>query len=201
MKSTPIFPKILAIFIAILMIWSFIQPYSREVWIAEMVPVILVFLLLIVTYPKFQFSTFAYVLMSGWLIMHTIGAHYTFERVPFNWGSELLSGWLGEGRNHFDRVAHYIIGFYSFPIAELLVRKRWANVITAGLFGLFSIMSIAAAYEIIEWQYAVQEGGGIAFLGSQGDIWDAQKDMLADTLGAITALMLFYWQRPDKKCA
>lgn len=203
MKSTPIFPKILAIFIAALMIWSFIQPYSREVWIAEMVPVILVFLLLIVTYPKFQFSTFAYVLMSGWLIMHTIGAHYTFERVPFNWGSELLSGWLGEGRNHFDRVAHYIIGFYSFPIAELLVRKRWANVITAGLFGLFSIMSIAAAYEIIEWQYAVQEGGdaGIAFLGSQGDIWDAQKDMLADTLGAMTALMLFYWQRPDKKCA
>ncbi|OBX08252.1 membrane protein [Gallibacterium salpingitidis] len=203
MKSTPIFPKILAIFIAALMIWSFIQPYSREVWIAEMVPVILVFLLLIVAYPKFQFSTLAYVLMSGWLIMHTIGAHYTFERVPFTWGSELLSGWLGDGRNHFDRVAHYIIGFYSFPIAELLVRKRWANVITAGLFGLFSIMSIAAAYEIIEWQYAVQEGGdaGIAFLGSQGDIWDAQKDMLADTLGAITALMLFYWQRPDKKCA
>ena len=103
----------------------------------------------------------------------------------------------------FDRVAHYIIGFYSFPIAELLIRKRWANVVTAGLFGLFSIMSIAAAYEIIEWQYAVREGGeaGIAFLGSQGDIWDAQKDMLADTLGAITALILFYCYRPDKRCA
>lgn len=197
-----VIPKILALLISCLMVWSFIQPYSRDVWIAEMTPVILVFLLLVVTYPKFQFSALAYVLMSGWLIMHTIGAHYTFERVPFAFVSELLSGWLGEGRNHFDRVAHYIIGFYSFPIAELLVRKRWANVITAGLFGLFSIMSIAAAYEIIEWQYAVQEGGdaGIAFLGSQGDVWDAQKDMLADTLGAITALVLFYWHRPDKRC-
>ncbi|OBX04276.1 membrane protein [Gallibacterium genomosp. 3] len=203
MKLSSTSPIILAIFIAGLMIWSFIEPYSQDVWIAEMVPVIAVFILLIITYPKFQFSVFAYILMSGWLILHTIGAHYTFEHVPFAWGSELLSGWLGEGRNHFDRVAHYIIGFYSFPIAELLIRKRWANVVTAGLFGLFSIMSIAAAYEIIEWQYAVREGGeaGIAFLGSQGDIWDAQKDMLADTLGAITALILFYCYRPDKRCA
>ncbi|MFC0309572.1 DUF2238 domain-containing protein [Gallibacterium trehalosifermentans] len=202
MMSKSVLPMTLALFIAGLMIWSYLQPYSQDVWLAEMIPVIAVFLLLIITYPKFQFSLFAYVLMSGWLVLHTIGAHYTFELVPFSWGSQLLSGWLGEGRNHFDRVAHYIIGFYSFPIAELLVRKGWANAITAGLFGLFSIMSIAAAYEIIEWQYAVREGGeaGIAFLGSQGDVWDAQKDMLADTLGALTALILFYWQRPDKKC-
>ena len=61
-------------------------------------------------------------------------------------------------------------------------------------------MSVAAAYEIIEWQYAVIEGGdaGVEFLGSQGDVWDAQKDMLADTLGAATSLLLFLMVRPDK---
>ena len=67
-------------------------------------------------------------------------------------------------------------------------------------FSLFFIMSVAAAYEIIEWQYAVIDGGnaGIEFLGSQGDIWDAQKDMLADTLGALTALLLYLVVRPDR---
>ena len=68
-------------------------------------------------------------------------------------------------------------------------------------FGLFFIMSVAAAYEMIEWQYAVIEGGdaGVEFLGSQGDVWDAQKDMLADTLGAATSLLLFLMIRPDKR--
>ena len=68
-------------------------------------------------------------------------------------------------------------------------------------FALFFIMSVAASYEIIEWLYAVVEGGnaGIEFLGSQGDVWDAQKDMLADTLGAITALILFVLIRPDRR--
>lgn len=73
----------------------------------------------------------------------------------------------------------------------------------AGFFALFFIMSIAAGYELIEWQYAVIAGGeeGIAFLGLQGDQWDAQKDILADTFGALSALALFYLVRTDKTCA
>lgn len=69
------------------------------------------------------------------------------------------------------------------------------------IFSLFFIMSIAAGYEIIEWWYAAVEGGsaGVEFLGSQGDIWDAQKDMLSDTLGAITSLVMFYFNRQDKR--
>ncbi|MDO9795249.1 DUF2238 domain-containing protein, partial [Glaesserella parasuis] len=126
-----------------------------------------------------------------WMIMHLIGAKYTFANVPFDWANQYLT-FLGEDRNHFDRVAHYIIGFYSFPMAEWLLRKRKCGLGVAFFFSLFFIMSVAATYEIIEWQYAVIEGGnaGIEFLGSQGDIWDAQKDMLADTLGAITALII-----------
>ncbi|MBE2895935.1 DUF2238 domain-containing protein [Pasteurellaceae bacterium HPA106] len=193
LRACHLLPALLCGFILCLLIWSGSAPYSRAVWYAEAIPIIAVFALLVLTYAKFQFSQTAYVLMSAWLIMHTIGAHYTFERVPFAWGSELLSPWLGEGRNHFDRVAHFAIGLYAYPVAELLLRKRACHRTLAILFGLFFIMSLAASYELIEWQYAVIAGGdeGVAFLGSQGDEWDAQKDILADTLGALTALCLF----------
>ncbi|WP_200883579.1 DUF2238 domain-containing protein [Chelonobacter oris] len=194
------FPPFLALCIAAVALWSGIEPYSRAVWYAEVTPIFIVFFALIFTYRRFQFSHWAYILMSLWLILHLIGAHYTFELVPFEWANRWLSGWLGEERNHFDRAAHFIIGFYSFPMAEWLLRRKLCGPVLAGFFSLFFIMSIAAGYELIEWQYAVIAGGddGIAFLGSQGDEWDAQKDILADTLGALTALALFYLVRTDK---
>ncbi len=192
-NSRPVLPALLAAIIGGLIIWSGIIPHDRIVWYAEIIPIITVYLLLIITYRRFQFSLTAYMMMSFWLILHTIGAHYTFAEVPFEWGNRLLSPLLGEGRNHFDRVGHYVIGFYSYPMAEFLLRRRLCGVKVAVFFALFFVMSIAAGYEIIEWQYAVRQGGdaGLAFLGSQGDNWDAQKDMLADTLGAITALVIF----------
>ncbi len=194
-------PLILTVIITITAICSGFSPTDRAVWYAETMPIFMVLTLLIVTYPKFQFSNFAYILMSFWIILHLIGAKYTFANVPFEWANQYLEPFLGVGRNHFDRVAHYVIGFYSFPVAEFVLRNKKATLGTALCLGLFFIMSLAATYEIIEWQYAVIEGGnaGVEFLGSQGDIWDAQKDMLADTLGAITALILFLIARPDLK--
>ncbi|MFD1806971.1 DUF2238 domain-containing protein [Pasteurella oralis] len=196
------FPLLLAMIIVLILVWSGIEPFSRAVWYAEVLPILLILGLLVVTYRIFQFSHLAYCLMSLWMILHLIGAHYTFEHVPFDWGNRLLSAWLGEERNHFDRVAHYAIGFYSFPMAEWLLRRKLCSPALAGFFSLFFIMSVAASYELIEWQYAVIAGGeaGAAFLGSQGDSWDAQKDILADMLGAITALVLFYLVRTDKQC-
>lgn len=200
-KPSPIFPLFLAILISAIALWSGLNPADRTVWYAEVAPIFLVFGLLVASYSRFQFSHLAYLLMSFWLIMHLIGAKYTFANVPFDWANRLLSPFLGEERNHFDRVAHYIIGFYSFPMAEWLLRTRKCGLGVAFFFSLFFIMSVAASYEIIEWQYAVIEGGnaGIEFLGSQGDIWDAQKDMLADTLGALTALLIYLIARPDRR--
>lgn len=200
-KTSHIIPLLLTVFIAALIVWSGINPSDRAVWYAEILPVSTVFVALIATYRLFRFSNLAYVFMSFWLIMHTVGAHYTFADVPFDWANRLLAPFLGEGRNHFDRVGHYIIGFYAFPMAEWLTRRRLAGLGVAVFFALFFIMAVAAAYEIIEWQYAVIDGGsaGIEFLGSQGDVWDAQKDMLADTLGALTSLALFLVLRPDKR--
>ena len=101
---------------------------------------------------------------------------------------------FGFERNHYDRVAHFSVGFYAFAIAEALVaRKLVARSWIACAFGVFAIGTVAAVYEIIEWIYAATAGGdaGAAFLGSQGDIWDAQKDMLADISGAIFATGLW----------
>lgn len=201
-RTTPsrTFPAALAMLFVAVAVWSGISPADRAVWWAEVIPVFIVFAALVLTYSLFRFSNTAYLLMSLWLLMHTVGAHYTFANVPFEWGNRLLTPLLGPDRNHYDRLAHYIIGFYSFPMAEWLLRRRLCGLKLALFFSLFFIMSVAAAYEIIEWLYAVIEGGnaGIEFLGSQGDIWDAQKDMLADTLGALTALVIFLLVRPDK---
>lgn len=194
-------PIILLIGFIILTIWSGISPANRAVWYAEAIPILAVVGALVATYRRFQFSLIAYILMSFWITMHMIGAHYTFAEVPFDWANRLLAPFLGENRNHFDRVGHYVIGFYSYPMAEWLLRKKKCGLGLALWFSLFFIISLAGIYEVIEWQYAVIEGGdaGIEFLGSQGDIWDAQKDILADTLGAITALILYVFIRPDLK--
>ena len=179
--------------------WLAIEPVSRTVWIAEVIPVVLVFMLLVLTFGVFRFSDIAYTLMAVWLFWHTLGGHFTFANVPFDWFSDLT----GSERNQFDRIGHFSVGFYAYPMMEWLLRKRYCGPVTAGFFALFFIMSIAAGYEIIEWWYAAAEGGeaGVEFLGSQGDVWDAQKDMLADTLGALAAIALYGFTRPDKLAA
>jgi putative membrane protein len=187
------FPHLLAACYAGVWILLALEPVSRTVWWAENIPVLLVFGGLVLTFRGFRFSNLAYALMTPWLVLHTIGGHFTFANVPF----DAVSSLFGFGRNHFDRIAHFSIGLYAFPIVELLRRKGLAGAFTSALFGIFAIMALAATYEIIEWWYADLEGGeaGIEFLGSQGDIWDAQKDMLADTLGAVCATLLHWLAR------
>ena len=129
--------------------------------------------------------------MSVFIALHTIGGHFTFARVPF----DFVTDTFGFERNHYDRVAHFSVGFYAFAIAELMWKKQWATSrIILALFPIFSILTVAAGYEIVEWQFAisVDAEAGTAVLGSQGDIWDAQKDMTADGLGAILATALFF---------
>lgn len=184
------FPHGVAGIFAIFWIFLAISPVDRDVWWAENIPLIAVFIALVTTSKSFRFSDLSYFFMACWLFWHTIGGHYTFANVPF---FADFSTWLGFERNHFDRVGHFMIGFYAYPIVELLRRKNWVQGIPSLLFGLFAIMALAAGYEIVEWIYAVTKGGsaGIEFLGSQGDVWDAQKDMLCDTLGAIFSLLFF----------
>ena len=174
-------------------LWSYLHAYDVNVWYVEISSVVFVVLLLTLTYKKFQFSNLAYFIVFLWIFLHTIGACYTFERVPF-----LNSiGFFGEGRNNFDRLAHFIIGISSFLVSEFVYRKRIISSLKfSAFFGIIFIMALANFWELIEWIYAAVDGGdvGLAFLGSQGDIWDAQKDMLMDTLGAIFGSIVFYFK-------
>jgi len=174
-----------------------ISPYDRAVWWAENIPVLLIVSVLVLISRGFRFSNTSYVLMVIFIILHTIGGHYTFERVPF----AAVSEFFGFERNHYDRVAHFSVGLYAYPIAEVLMVKRLVHTRwIIALFPVFAIAAVAGAYEILEWQYALNSDptAGIAVLGSQGDIWDAQKDILADTLGALLAMVLFFVQHWDE---
>ncbi|WP_345222014.1 DUF2238 domain-containing protein [Hymenobacter koreensis] len=190
------FPKLLlgaylALFTALA-----ITPYSRSTWVAENLPIVLIVAVLVVLYLRgTRFSNLAYALMSVLIFLHTIGGHYTFERVPFEWFNQLF----GFQRNMYDRVAHVSVGFFAFAILEQIdrtntIRVRWV----AYSFALCVIGTVAMSYEVIEWLYADMSDptAGAAFLGSQGDIWDAQKDMLADTSGAVLALAIYAIRSP-----
>ncbi len=188
----------LAIYLVVFVLMA-VNPYDRATWWAENLPVMITVGLLLVTYPWFQFSNIAYALMTLFLCYHTVGGHYTFALTPFEWGNRLLS-WLNmeflfpDGRNNFDRLGHFLVGVFAYPVAELAYRKKWvSSTIMAAVLGIFALGFWGAAYEVIEMAFAVIYGGdsGAAFLGSQGDEWDAQKDMLIDILGAIVTALLF----------
>ncbi len=172
-----------------------IAPYSRSVWYAENVPILALVLFIVILYWRgIRFSSVAYILMFILPFIHTIGGHYTFELVPFDWFNHLF----GFERNMFDRVGHFAVGLYALPIIEYLVgRNLVSKKVVAITYAIFAISFVAVFYEWIEWWYAELFGGssGAAFLGSQGDIWDAQKDMFMDICGAVfTALsyLIYY---------
>ncbi len=190
--------KVLFVGYLVLTTWAGIAPHDRATWWAENIPLFLIVITLVGLYLRgFVFSATAYCLMAVLLFLHTIGGHYTFELVPFGFVTDLF----GFQRNHFDRIAHFSVGFYAYAIAESLVETGAVRSrVVLFLFPVFAIAFVAMGYELIEWWYAALAGGasGAAFLGSQGDIWDAQKDMLADTLGAVVATGLFFWRGKGK---
>lgn len=186
-------PHILLALLLILSLWSFTDAHDTQVWWTEMASVFLLLGTLIYTYRYLTFSNTAYICMSIWCALQIIGAHYTFEYVPF----DSVTQFFGFERNHYDRVAHFAVGLAGIAIAEVLQKQKLVNSISsAACFSVVFMLAIAGLWEITEWLYAEIDGGeaGLAFLGSQGDAWDAQKDMLLDTLGATCGALLFYFQ-------
>jgi len=184
-------PVALLIGYLILSVVLAIHPHDRATWWAENLPIWMIVATLVATHRFFQFSSVAYLMMSVLVYLHTIGGHFTFELVPFDFVTDLF----GFERNNFDRLAHFSVGFYAYAIVEFLWVKRLSpSRWVVSLFAVFAIFAAAATYEIVEWIYAALSDpeAGAAFLGSQGDIWDAQKDMLADGLGSIFAVILFW---------
>lgn len=197
-------PKLLTALLCVYAVLCFIlaiHPIDRATWFAENLTVWIIVAVVLTLYVRgIRFSNAAYCLMGVLIYLHTIGGHYTFALVPFDWITQLF----GFERNHYDRLAHFSVGFYAYAIAEWLWAKRLvANRFLLWTYPVFTIAAIAMSYELIEWVFAVNAApeAGMAYLGSQGDIWDAQKDMLADTLGAITATTFFFWVRGFRRLA
>lgn len=170
--------------------WSAVRPYDRLTWAMEVAPVVLVVPLLAATYRRFVLTDLAYALIALHAVVLIIGGQYTYERMPlFNW----LRDTFELGRNHYDRLGHFVQGFVPAMVIRELLRRtaglpsgRWLFTIV-----VFGCLGVSALYELIEWQAAVWLGSGAdAFLATQGDPWDTQKDMALAGAGAILAQRL-----------
>ncbi len=180
---------LLAIFAAVT-IWSAISPYDPADYLLELVTPLGGAILLVATARWFRFTPLAYRLMCLEGIILLVGAHYTHEKVPlFDW----LKAPMGWQRNHYDRFAHFAVGFLlAVPFRELIVRFSGARGRVASVLAILSVMALACFYEITEWWIAAaaSPGVGAAYLGAQGDVWDAQKDMMLDSIGGIVSVLL-----------
>lgn len=181
---------LLLLIVIAVFIWSIIKPHSLLSWLLEATPAIIVLIILLSTYKKFRLTTLSYFIIAIMAVLMFVGGHYTYSKVPlFNW----IKDTFDFKRNHYDRFGHFIKGMFSIVIRELLLRK---TPLTKGtwLFWITTSISLAisAMYEIIEWMYFIIDKGGKTaknFLGNQGDIWDAQWDMVLTLTGTILALL------------
>jgi putative membrane protein len=167
-----------------------IRPVDRGDWFLENLLVFVTVGLLTFTFRKFRFSNFSYALLAVFLALHALGAHYTYAQVPAGfWLRDLLH----LERNHFDRVIHFGFGLLLlYPVREFLTRHVGARPSWVPWLALASIIAMSSFFEILEAIIAqvVHPDLGAAYLGTQGDIWDAQKDMVAAVFGAIIATAL-----------
>jgi putative membrane protein len=178
-----------------------IKPVDRSTWMLENALVLVLAMVLFGVRKHFRFSNASLLLILAFLCLHAVGAHYTYSEVPYNAWWQALTGHsfnslFGWERNHFDRLVHFSYGLLlAYPIREFFLRI----VEVRGFWGYFLpldvTLSTSALYELIEWAAAEVFGGelGMQYLGTQGDIWDAHKDMALAALGALIAMLLTAW--------
>lgn len=174
----------------LLWIWLAIAPVNRRDWLLENLLSFALVVLLVLTYRQFQFSDVSYGLIACFMTLHAVGAHYTYAEVPFGfWLKDLFS----LSRNPFDRIVHFAYGaLLAYPVREALIRLAgvrgvWSYYLSASL-----ILAQSGLFEIIESVVAafVSSELGSAYLGTQGDEWDAQKDMASAFGGAALAMII-----------
>jgi putative membrane protein len=180
----------MAIIVLAVLVWSAWAPRDRFTWFLEVTPVLAALPLLYLTRQCFPFTPLAYVLMTVHAVILMVGGHYTYAEMPlFNW----LRDTFELARNHYDRVGHLAQGFVPAIIArEILLR---ASPLRPGGWLFFLVtcvcLAISACYELIEWWVAVASGDeAVAFLATQGDVWDTQWDMFLALIGAIVSQLL-----------
>ena len=189
---------ILAVLFSVEFIFLAISPHDRGDWALENFLAFFYIIVLALSYKKFPLSRISYTLIFLFLCLHEVGAHYTYAKVPYDqfflnkigFSLNKLMGWE---RNHFDRLVHFSFGaLLAYPIRELYCRIADSKGFWSYFFPLELTMAASMMFELFEWGAAEIFGGdlGIAYLGTQGDIWDAQKDMALASLGAFCAMSI-----------
>jgi len=169
---------------------SAIKPHDYFTWILEVFPAIIGFFVLLFTFKRFQFTYLTYVMTLLHCYILFIGGHYTYAMVPaFDWVRDVFH----QTRNNYDKVGHFFQGFVpAMIIMELFIqlkviqKKTWIPFLTVCVCGTISLL-----YELLEWLVSVSSGSsGDSFLGTQGDVWDTQSDMLCAMIGATCMVIL-----------
>jgi putative membrane protein len=189
---------ILGVIFGVVWIALAIKPRYREDWALENILVAVFVVAIAASQRRFLLSRLSYTLIFVFLCVHEVGAHYTYSEVPYDdWGRALtgssLNEWMGWQRNHFDRFAHFSYGLLmAYPLREFFLRVANARGFWGYFLPLDVTISTSAIFELFEWGAAEIFGGelGTAYLGTQGDIWDAQRDMALASAGALTAMLV-----------
>lgn len=186
-----------ALLVVYLFAWTVaaISPHARDDWLLENLLVFVFAALLGSTHRRFVFSNLSYLLICVFLLLHAMGAHYTYSLTPLGFW---LQDALALSRNHYDRIVHFAFGLLlTYPLRELT--RRVLHVHGAWSYGIPAAvaLSLSSGYEIIEsWAARIVDPSlGTAFLGTQGDEWDAQKDMSLALAGAMLSLAATAWFR------
>lgn len=174
----------------ILLAISAISPHYYTTWWLEILPIFIAVPILIATYKRYALTPLVYRLLFVHALILMVGGHYSYAEVPLGFW---MQDWFDFTRNHYDRIGHLAQGFVpAMLFRELLLRYTPLQPGKLLFFLVVSIcLAISASYELIEWAAAVILGQGAdAFLGTQGDIWDTQADMLMALVGAVSAQLL-----------
>jgi putative membrane protein len=185
----------LLVSLVLLLVWSGIHPHDRFTWVLEVFPIFLGVPALILLYPSLRLTPLVYTLLWIHALILMLGGHYTYAQVPLGFWME---EWFGFSRNHYDRIGHFAQGFIPAMLArEIFIRRsplkgsRWLPFMVVCFCLAFS-----AFYELIEFWTALASGSAATdFLGTQGDPWDTQWDMMLALIGSIVSLLLLSrWQ-------
>ena len=184
-------------------IWA-IRPNNWQDFVLEHVLTAALLGFLCATWRAFRLTNLSYLLVFTFMCLHVVGAHYTYALVPYETWATTVARWdgapefrlgaaLGWERNHFDRLVHFAFGLLNaYPVREIFVRVARVRGFWSYYLPLDVVISFSACYELLEWGVALVFGGETAqiYLGTQGDVWDAHKDMLLATLGGLIAMLL-----------
>jgi len=175
--------------LAVLLVLSGLRPYERGTWLMEVAPILIAGPVLVATYRRFPLTTLLYALLFCHALILMVGGIFTYARVPLGfWVQDLFH----LGRNPYDKLGHFAQGLVPALLAREIVLRTGAvsGRRMAGFVGICVAMTVSACYELVEWGAALALGQGAdAFLGTQGDPWDTQSDMLYALIGAVVSML------------